>query len=66
VEYFDEPSPQAIVDAVHRFEARAGDFDPAACRSNACRFSRERFHEELQTQVRRAWENFHAAQRSAS
>ncbi len=39
--FFDEATPDALADAVRRFEANASAFDPAAIRANAERFSRE-------------------------
>jgi glycosyltransferase involved in cell wall biosynthesis len=39
--FFDEQTPEALLDAVARFEA-ADDFDRDAIRANALRFSRER------------------------
>ncbi len=40
--FFDAQTPDALADAVRRFEANESAFDPAAIRANAERFSRER------------------------
>jgi glycosyltransferase involved in cell wall biosynthesis len=45
--WFDEQSADCLADALLRFEARAGDFDPAALRRHALRFNQGRFAEEL-------------------
>ncbi len=42
---FDEQTPEAIVDAIERFEAAA--IDPDACRVNAARFAASRFRAEF-------------------
>ena len=40
---FHEQTPEAIIDAVHAFEAEAAAFDPAAIREHAARFSTRNF-----------------------
>jgi len=40
---FHEQTPEAIIDAVHAFEADATAFDPAAIREHAARFSTRNF-----------------------
>ena len=40
--FFEEPTPEALANAVLRFERAASSFRPAALRENALRFSRER------------------------
>jgi len=45
--FFDAQTPEAIVAAVERFEAVETEFDPAACRANALRFSREAFRARI-------------------
>ena len=57
VRELDQPAPtgvlfatqtvEAVVDAVERFEAAAGRFDPVTCRRNAERFGHARFCSEL-------------------
>jgi hypothetical protein len=45
--WFEEQSADCVADALLRFEAKAGDFDPAALRRHAQRFDQGRFAEEL-------------------
>jgi glycosyltransferase involved in cell wall biosynthesis len=45
--WFPEPATEALIDALHIFEKRAGDFHPAAARRQALRFNAQRFEEEL-------------------
>ncbi|HZT81760.1 MAG TPA: glycosyltransferase [Gemmataceae bacterium] len=45
--WFSEQTADCLADAVRTFEARAGDFDPAALRRHAERFNKRRFAEEL-------------------
>lgn len=40
---FHEQAPEAIIDAVHAFEAEAAAFDPVAIREHAARFSTRNF-----------------------
>jgi glycosyltransferase involved in cell wall biosynthesis len=51
---YHEQTPDALRDAVARFEAVEHEFSPAACRANAERFSAERFREEFAGFVRGA------------
>jgi glycosyltransferase involved in cell wall biosynthesis len=60
---FAEQTPEAIADAVERFEAIAGSIDPAACRANALRFSRTHFRDAFGAELDAAWR--HAAARGA-
>jgi glycosyltransferase involved in cell wall biosynthesis len=50
--FFDEPTPEAIVEAVRAFDA--GAVDPSACRANAERFGAERFRREITRAVEEA------------
>jgi glycosyltransferase involved in cell wall biosynthesis len=50
---FGEQSPEALIDAVERFEAMRGAFTAAACRANAERFSAARFRQGLRDAVAR-------------
>jgi glycosyltransferase involved in cell wall biosynthesis len=59
--FFDDQSPQAIRDAIERFEANASRFSPHACRNNALRFSVQRFRRELTDFVGGAWEAFQSS-----
>ncbi len=52
--FFKEQTPEAIVSAVRAFEIERRQFDAAACRRNAERFSRERFRVEFQEFCERA------------
>jgi glycosyltransferase involved in cell wall biosynthesis len=45
--FYTTQSPQAIVDAITRFEAHGDSITPAACRANAERFSAERFRDSF-------------------
>jgi glycosyltransferase involved in cell wall biosynthesis len=45
--FFAEPAPQAIAQAVERFEALASAFRPERCRARAEGFSEARFREEF-------------------
>jgi glycosyltransferase involved in cell wall biosynthesis len=54
--FFREQSPEALVEAVERFEGLA--FDPLQMRRNAERFSNERFKQELSEFVTAQWQAF--------
>lgn len=56
--FFDVQSAAAIAEAVGRFDATCMNIDPADCRSNAERFSAERFRVEVVEFVERAWREF--------
>jgi len=45
--FFQEQTPDAIMNAVRSFESQVRRFTPAACRANAVRFSNERFRNEF-------------------
>ncbi|WP_161883683.1 glycosyltransferase family 4 protein [Deinococcus alpinitundrae] len=45
--FFEEQTPRSLMDAVFRFEDRKTDFNPAACRENALRFSNQRFDHQF-------------------
>jgi glycosyltransferase involved in cell wall biosynthesis len=53
--FFDAQTPQAIADAVLRFEANQSRFLPTACRENALAFAPERFRAEFAALVENAW-----------
>jgi glycosyltransferase involved in cell wall biosynthesis len=44
---FDAQTPEAIIDALDRFEAVEAQLSPTACRDNALRFSEERFRQAM-------------------
>jgi glycosyltransferase involved in cell wall biosynthesis len=48
---FDAQTPEAIIDALDRFEAVEAQLSPAACRENALRFSEERFRQAMRQVV---------------
>ena len=48
----------AIAEAVGKFDAACGDVDPGDCRSNAERFSAQRFRLEFVEFAQRAWREF--------
>jgi hypothetical protein len=53
--FFMEQTPDAIVDAVNRFEALTPPIEPAACRRNAERFSTQQFRRSFKELVERAF-----------
>jgi hypothetical protein len=55
---FAEQTPEAVVDALQRFERDAARFAPAHCRGNAMRFDRGRFRQRFDELLRQAWERF--------
>lgn len=57
---FEESSPEAIIAAVEQGERSRSDFDPAAMRRNAERFSAERFRHELADTLSRLANSFFA------
>ncbi len=57
--FFEEQTPQAIMEAVERFETEEGRrIRPEACRENAQRFNPERFRQEFKAFVDKAWAEF--------
>jgi glycosyltransferase involved in cell wall biosynthesis len=52
--FFDQPTPEAIAEAVRRFILADVRFTPDNCHANALRFAEERFDLELSTVVRSA------------
>jgi len=56
--FFDEPTPEALISAVERFEAHSGEFDPTDCHRNAERFGRERFSREFEAALEELWGRF--------
>lgn len=45
--FFQQQTPQAIVEAVRSFESQMHRFEPVACRRNVVRFSAQRFRKEF-------------------
>lgn len=56
--FFPAQTVEALKAAVRRFEAMPESFDPAVIRSNALRFSEERFRRELTDFVSEKWAEF--------
>ena len=54
--FFDEQTPEALTEAVERFEAAERSFDPTVIRTHSERFGGERFVEELRRFVGRCLE----------
>jgi glycosyltransferase involved in cell wall biosynthesis len=50
--WFDEQTADSLADAIVRFEARQGDFDPRAARRQAQRFNQLRFADDLMGYLR--------------
>jgi len=57
--FFATQTPDAVVDAIHRFE-RHGAWDHEAIRANARRFSADRFRREFGGVVEAEWTRVHA------
>jgi glycosyltransferase involved in cell wall biosynthesis len=57
---FQPQTPDALVDAVQRFESRGQRFDPALVRAHAQRFSAQRFRHQFRHHVEAAWSEFQA------
>ncbi|MDD2766246.1 MAG: glycosyltransferase [Candidatus Moranbacteria bacterium] len=53
--FFDTQTPEAIIDAVHRF--RDDDYDPAYIRSRALPFDKERFKTTIKDYIEKALKN---------
>jgi glycosyltransferase involved in cell wall biosynthesis len=56
--FFEEQSISSLIDAVKVFECNYGRFDPKYCRTNAMRFSVERFQKEFKEFVDGQVQNF--------
>jgi glycosyltransferase involved in cell wall biosynthesis len=55
--FFHEQTPEALADAIRRIDTM--EFDPAAMRRNAERFSADRFKRELGAFIDEKWQEFH-------
>lgn len=60
--FFQQQTPQAIMDAVTHFEQQAHRFTPHACRAQAERFAPERFRAQLMQYVDQAWQALKAGE----
>ena len=49
--WFSPQTPEALAEAVRRFEGAASEFEPAAIRAHADRFAVPRYHRELRAAV---------------
>jgi len=56
--FFDVQSPDAVTDAVRRFEQETPAIDPRDCREHALQFSAPRFAAEFTAFVEQAWSTF--------
>jgi glycosyltransferase involved in cell wall biosynthesis len=50
--FFESPTPEALVEALQRFEALEPSFDPARARAQAEQFSEERFRAAVRDRVK--------------
>ena len=55
---FREQTPEALLEALQRFEHESARFAPAACRENSQRFDRSRFRSRFEELLRGHWEAF--------
>jgi glycosyltransferase involved in cell wall biosynthesis len=56
--FFREQSASSLIEALEWFEGCREKIEPKACRDNAARFDRPRFHEEFRQFVNGKWEQF--------
>ena len=61
--FFDRQTPEAVAQAVERFEKNAAKFDPAALRRHAEAFGEGRFRREFGAYVAERWQAFEAQQK---
>lgn len=54
--FFDKQNIQSIVEGINEFEKNQDFYIPENCRTNALKFSNERFRNELMTYVDEKWE----------
>ena len=64
--FFEEQTPDAVVEAIERFEREADRFDPRAARKQAVLFRKERFDQELFAYLDRAMSGEPAVTRRAA
>jgi glycosyltransferase involved in cell wall biosynthesis len=58
--FFDDPSPEGLIEAVQRFERQEWRFDPETIVAHARRFERSRFLTEMKSLLASAWAQDHA------
>ena len=63
--FFAEQTAEAVADAIGRFEAAEGEFDPRAARRNALRFRQDRYEAELFGYVAEIMQGYGSARRAA-
>ena len=56
--FFDAQTPEAVVDAVQRFERVPVPFSAEVCRAHAEKFSDARFRQEFGAYVQACWDKF--------
>ena len=56
--FFSEQTSQSIQEAVELFESASEKIEPQACRTNAERFSNQRFKQEFGKHLREKWADF--------
>ncbi|MDK9358878.1 glycosyltransferase family 4 protein [Lelliottia sp. V106_10] len=56
--FFARQDVASVMEAVERFDRVSHLISPEDCRINACRFSAERFREELSGYIEKKWETF--------
>ncbi|EMF03863.1 glycosyltransferase family 4 protein [Serratia marcescens] len=59
--FFYEQTVPSLVAAVQQFESIQAEISPVDCRTQACKFSAERFRNELTTYINAKWHEFNAA-----
>jgi glycosyltransferase involved in cell wall biosynthesis len=57
--FYQNQTVEALIGAVHEFEAQAQRITPQACRENAERFSQKRFEREMRQFVETRWSEEH-------
>jgi glycosyltransferase involved in cell wall biosynthesis len=56
--FFDNPTPEALEEAIELFKTHKSEFRPEACRRNAERFGQQRFQEEFRAAINELWSRF--------
>ncbi|MDD5490118.1 MAG: glycosyltransferase [Candidatus Moranbacteria bacterium] len=56
-EFFNEPTIEVLADAVRRFQENEKNYDPEKIRAQAEKFSKEKFRENFEREIRRILEN---------
>ncbi len=62
--FFEQPTPEALIEAVERFEKHEPAFRPEAIRGHAERFGAPRFRRELEREIERCLSSQAPARRS--